>query len=413
MPQIMVERIAFNDVGNVKTTKEGYIVASPRVARTGIQLYSGAELGVKDKAIVRVYRPEKEVFAKDAFATLAHRPITDDHPKEMVSVDNWKKFAVGMSDGEVTRDGEFIRVPMMLMDKSAVDRYKAGKAELSVGYTCELKWEPGVDPDSGLAYDAVQTNIRANHIALVDTARGGHALRIGDDGSLVADAEVEDKGTKADKEEIQMSDKKMTTLVVDSVSCVMDEQTAQIVQRALDSAKKVQSDLQAQVAKLVADAKKKDEDLEAEEEKKKKELESKDAEIAALKKNLEDSKLTPEKIAALVKDRAETIGKATVILGDKAPKDIETLDTDAVKKLVVEQQLGDTAKGWDANAINVAFTTLTKDTKPAAQAGGMPTAVADMAAAFNRPAPASAPNKAYDAYVKRLQDGWKSPAPAA
>lgn len=406
---IMVERISLNDMGTVRSTKEGYIVAAPRVARTGIQTYTGAEVGVADKQVVRVYRPESEVFASDAFRSLAHRPITDDHPRELVSVDNWKKFAVGQADGEVVRDGEFIRVPMMLMDKAAIDKFRAGKAELSVGYTCDLKWEPGFDPESGLAYDAVQTNIRANHIALVDAARGGPKLRIGDDGSLVAD--VNDQRDKPQKEKTTMSDIKATkALVVDGITCVMDEQAAQIVQRALDNAAKEVSKANETIAKLTADAKKKDEDILSEEEKKKKELEAKDAEIAALKKKVEDSAMTPEKLAALVKDRAEVIGKAKAVLGDKAPKDIEAMDSDAVRKAVVEHKLGDASKGWDANAINVAFTTLTADVKADDAAGK---GVQQMASMFSQQKPMGdgAPSsKAYDAYKKRISDGWKQPA---
>lgn len=168
------------DAASIKRrTRNGYLVAAPRVARTGIQLYLGSEVGKNDMKVVRVYRPEAEVFSKDALSSLAHSPITNDHPPVPVTSDNWKTYSVGQSDGEVARDGQFVRVPMLVMDGRAIRDVEGGKAELSVGYSCDLKWEQGISPD-GETYDAIQTNIRANHIAIVDAARGGPKLRIGD-----------------------------------------------------------------------------------------------------------------------------------------------------------------------------------------------------------------------------------------
>jgi hypothetical protein len=167
------------DAGTMRTTPDGYLVANPRVARTGIQLYTGAEMGVPEKATIRVYRPEDEVFSADAMRTFAHRPITNDHPQEMVNAANWHRHAIGHSGGEIARDGDCIRVPLVLMDERAITDMRAGKAQLSVGYTADIKWGEGRTP-GGEAYDAVQTDIRANHIALVHAARGGSRLRLGD-----------------------------------------------------------------------------------------------------------------------------------------------------------------------------------------------------------------------------------------
>ena len=49
------------DRGNMRMTANGYLVAQARVARTGIQLYHGDEVG-DPRATVRVYRPEKTVL---------------------------------------------------------------------------------------------------------------------------------------------------------------------------------------------------------------------------------------------------------------------------------------------------------------------------------------------------------------
>jgi hypothetical protein len=166
-------------LGGPRLTRDGYLVADARIARTGIQIYAGREVDRPDLGTVRVYRPEAEVFSTDALASFAHRPVTNDHPAESVSARNWKTHSVGMTGAEIARDGAFVRVPMVVMDQAAIADVQAGKRELSCGYTCDLKWEPGMTAD-GQAYDAIQTNIRGNHLAIVSAGRAGMDCRLGD-----------------------------------------------------------------------------------------------------------------------------------------------------------------------------------------------------------------------------------------
>lgn len=167
-------------IAGTRRRDDGYLVADARVARTGIQVYAGWEVGKPEKDTVRVYRPEGEVFARDAMASFAHRPVTNDHPDEQVTADNWKQYSVGNTSDEIARDGQFLRVPLMIADAAAIKAVEDGKRELSAGYTSELKWEDGTTPD-GEPYDAIQTNIRANHVAIVHRGRAGNQVRIGDD----------------------------------------------------------------------------------------------------------------------------------------------------------------------------------------------------------------------------------------
>ncbi len=163
----------------IRKTKDGYLAAFACVARTGVQKYKGKELGRPDLGDVMVYRPPEEVFNKDALHSMAHRPVTLLHPTETVDAKNWKKYAKGHTGDEVVRDGDHVRVPMVLMDAAAIEAVEGGTRELSMGYSTDLKWEAGVT-DVGEKYDAVQTQIRANHLA-IPKARGGETLKIGDD----------------------------------------------------------------------------------------------------------------------------------------------------------------------------------------------------------------------------------------
>lgn len=173
-------------IEKVRRLADGRIAAVAKFARSGIQTYTGAEVGRPDLATVRVYRDEAEVFSEDAMASFAHKAVTLDHPSEPVSAKNWRKVAVGYTEGRVARDGAFVEIPLILADADAVSAFDRGAArELSAGYSCTLDWTPGKTPQ-GEAYDARQVGIRGNHISLVAAGRAGSECRIGDSRRLQA-----------------------------------------------------------------------------------------------------------------------------------------------------------------------------------------------------------------------------------
>ena len=173
----------------VRLTGDGYLVASPRVARAGIQLCSGAECGRPEMRTVRVYRSPEEVFDSTAMHSFAHKPVTVDHPSEKVDAKSWRRHAVGSLGGSVVRDGDAVKVDLVLMDATAIQQVQDGKRQLSMGYDCALMFQDGRTPD-GEAFDAVQTRIRGNHLAVVDAARGGSSLRVGDSKMMHAAADA-------------------------------------------------------------------------------------------------------------------------------------------------------------------------------------------------------------------------------
>lgn len=191
-------------VAATRRTADGYLVADARIARTGIQHYRGAEIGRPDADMVRVYRPGAEVFSEDTLRSAAHRPVTNGHPPEMVSSENWKRHAVGQTGDEVAGEGIFLRVPLMVSDEATVRDIEDGKRALSAGYVCDLDFTAGVTP-GGEAYDAMQRNIRINHIAIVRHGRAGPQVRIGDTAApwgcapLAAPCSMPDPQTRQEK----------------------------------------------------------------------------------------------------------------------------------------------------------------------------------------------------------------------
>ena len=340
-PTNFVERIVLDKAllddkqTKLRQTADGYMICMPRIARTGIQEYAGIEMGKPDLEKVRVYRPEREVFSHDAVRSLAGKPVTIEHPDVPVTADNWRDFAVGHIGEDVMRDGEFIRVPLILMDAKAVSEVKAGRAELSVGYSAVIEWADGVTP-KGEIYHAKQTGIRANHVAITHTARGGPHLRMGDndrrENMATRKIMVDGIQVEAEEKDISIIERHIAKLAADLTTA----------QAALATAQTTATNDAATHATALATVKT--------------ESTNKDAEIVTLKKQLGDAKMTPAQLDKLVTDRVATVQRAKSIIGDALVIDGKT-DAD-MRKQVVLAKLGDVAKDWNDDMINASFNTL-------------------------------------------------------
>lgn len=363
----------------VRRTKDGYLAAYANVARTGIQLYKGSELGRPDMDVVRVYRPPSEVFDKAALKSMAHRPVTLNHPSEVVDAKNWKKYAKGHTGDEILRDGDHVRVPMVLMDAETIKAVESGTRELSMGYSTELKWTPGITED-GQPYDAVQTEIRANHLAIVPVARGGSKLRFGD-----AADENSNKGSS-----------KMKTIMIDGAPVeIADGLAATLIENKIKA-----------LSDGFEDMKKKKEMAEEEAEKNKKTCDAAMGEIAVLKKQVADAAVTPEKLNALVMERKAITDAASALL----PKDFKFDDKkiEDIRRAAVSAHLGDAAvKDMSDDAITGAFTALTAtESKSGTKvlASAFSGRVADAQQNVN--------DNGQTEYEKRLSEAWKTPLKA-
>lgn len=133
------------------------------MTRTGVFTYQQA-----DGSVRRELRHPDDIFAPEAMASLAHVPVTIDHPSNgrKVNPDNWKELSVGHVAGPPKRDGTFVAGELHLQDRRAIDMAERGKLqELSCGYDCRLeKAEPGATY-KGESYDWIQRDHRYNHVA--------------------------------------------------------------------------------------------------------------------------------------------------------------------------------------------------------------------------------------------------------
>lgn len=167
-------------------TAEGYLVDHPILTSCGIFEYTNP-----DGSVRRELRLPKYVFDPASLKTYRGKPVIITHEAGVVDKDNVDREQIGtiLSDGY--QDGEDVRAEIIIHNTDAMQ--DCGLRELSLGYNLDLVEEPGVW--NGEPYDAIQTNIVINHLALVASARAGEQARLNIDGS----DEPELKGGKSMK----------------------------------------------------------------------------------------------------------------------------------------------------------------------------------------------------------------------
>lgn len=249
----------FDAVGRLdakRRTPQGGLRVDANLTRTGVFIYkndSGQE--------VREYRSAEEVFKADSLATLKQAPLTIGHAA-MVTPDNWQKIAVGTIADDVRADGKFVKATASVQDRKTIEAIERGDlVEVSCGYTVDLVQTPGVTPD-GERYDAVQTNISYNHVAIgrEGWGRGGGEvrLRLDGNGDVVLDEPAptsdgmltaEQEKARADKAE---ADLKTATTRADKAEGERDAEKTRADKAEADAAKARTDAKQLDVPALVA-----------------------------------------------------------------------------------------------------------------------------------------------------------------
>lgn len=162
------------------------------IARAGWYEYLEGEVidsGSMDK-IIQVYRSPDEVFSESAIASFEGKPFVDEHPQEeMVTPENSNKYTKGTTRNvrRSSSENDMLIADIVVYDADVIKEIEEGKREISCGYECDY-----VESDGTYC----QTNIRGNHVALVDAGRAGHRVRIKDSDikKNIKDSKGENKG---------------------------------------------------------------------------------------------------------------------------------------------------------------------------------------------------------------------------
>ena len=254
--------------------ENGFLVDTPVVARLGVQVYY-----TEDGRTVREFRPAEEVFKDESLASYQGKPMTMDHV--FVNSENAKEVVVGSVTGKAEPLGSSVVAPIVIYDNTAIQEAMAGNAkELSVGYSAILDETPGWgDPITGeyvlksdgdqfdapegwQEFDAIQRDIKVNHLAMVYRGRAGIA-------KLNMDGEQENPYTtdvdinKEDKQEMTVKIKldgaqefEVATEVASHIEALNAKADTAIAERDALKAKvdAMPAEIEAAVAKAKADA---------------------------------------------------------------------------------------------------------------------------------------------------------------
>lgn len=186
MSEIRIDRVK---LGKVSKTPEGYLKGNAIVTRTGVFRYQNMD-GTERLEL----RDPNDILTEQSLETLKSLPITHDHPTSLVTSENANSLIVGMTGETVKVIDGHVSVSLNITHKEAISAVKAGKQELSAGYTVDLIPEIGVY--NGEPYTHRQTNAVYNHIAIVDMARAGRLARLNLDGAFIQCEEITEKKTK-------------------------------------------------------------------------------------------------------------------------------------------------------------------------------------------------------------------------
>lgn len=324
MPTLHDRATATIRKGKARITPEGYFVADALVAQANnIQEYHAYELGLTDRDprdVVRVFRPESEVFHRDSLASASRLPITLDHPPANVDARNYTEYARGETGEEIMRDGQFMRVPIRVTDADAVDSVQHDRQEFSLGYSAEIVMDAG--EYEGQAYDVSVKDIRYNHLAACRTARGGPELRITDERPAQPGATIMPKIVMVDSAPVDVANPDVAEQIVRNLLTARDS-----ANDALETATTTIAARDATIAE-------------------------RDTEISTLRDQAKP--LTP----AQLRDAAREYSETRDLAGRLGVDVTDEMTVDAMRAAVVVANLGDKAKDYDAAANRVAFDTL-------------------------------------------------------
>jgi hypothetical protein len=148
------------------------------ISKVGVFEYLGSQISpeLQPDKIYKVYRPAEELSHPETINSFRLLPWIDEHVM-LGSQDSGltpaeQKGIHGIIGEDVYFDDDgYLRGNLKVFSDKLANLIDEGKKELSIGYRCLYDIESGVY--NGEHYDAIQRNIRGNHIALVDEGRSG------------------------------------------------------------------------------------------------------------------------------------------------------------------------------------------------------------------------------------------------
>ncbi|QHJ77577.1 MAG: hypothetical protein [Bacteriophage sp.] len=271
------------------------------IACVGVFPYMKADNSVEMEA-----KLPTELLSEGTVSSANSKPITDNHPDELVTQVNARNYMKGFTATNAHVENDKLKVDMTITDKSLIDEINKGKQELSIGFETEVVPKKG--EYKGVAYDSVQRNIRINHVAVVEQGRAGHSVRLlGDSAEMVEQDAHQKKGKQMETTKVRLDGADVTVATVDADKIIkLDADNA-------DKEKKI-AELEAQIE----EKKKELDELKGKSEEEKKNADEAQAKADAAEKELDSLKkeYSGDAMQKAVNDRLNLVGKVKPYLGD-------------------------------------------------------------------------------------------------
>lgn len=147
------------------------------LSKVGVFPYYGKQIheDLEPDKIYNVYRPEEELKHEECISSFKLLPWIDEHVMLGSEDDGLtppeRKGIHGIIGEDVFFEDGYLKGNLKVFSEKLAQLIEDGKKELSIGYRCLYDIENGVY--DGQSYDAIQRNIRGNHVALVTEGRAG------------------------------------------------------------------------------------------------------------------------------------------------------------------------------------------------------------------------------------------------
>ncbi|WP_333648024.1 DUF2213 domain-containing protein [Lacrimispora sp.] len=157
-------------------TGEGFLICrNVPIARTGSMDYLESELNPAGSSskMVKVLRSPEEVFSEAAMSSFEGKPVTDEHPPELITPETYRQYSRGCAENVRRGSGEwegYLLADLHIQDEELIRAVQEGKREISCGYECT--WSDNKDGTYS------QHEIRGNHVAVVTRGRAGKNVAI-------------------------------------------------------------------------------------------------------------------------------------------------------------------------------------------------------------------------------------------
>lgn len=155
------------------------------ILKAGIFPYLGREIGQGEPSrVYNVLRSEEELSRPETIKSFELVPLINEHfVLGELGTDTDDKPIDGIVGESIYFEAPYLKSNIKVFGKHIKKLIEVGKIELSAGYSCKY-----IPVENNPDYDFIQTDIRANHLALVEAGRNGSDVAVQDSLNFTLDS---------------------------------------------------------------------------------------------------------------------------------------------------------------------------------------------------------------------------------